>query len=283
LLPVVCAALAFELLPRPLPVLQAAVHPYYRQLAGRPGALLEIPPARYKYSLPQLAQTIHGRPIFGGYLARPPVYAVVDEAPALRTLWQMRLPDGPPLIDGMTDPLVPLSYYGVGDVLVRWDKIDAARQADVRAALALALPGVAPEYADATISVYHLPAAAPRPFASLVGPGWYSAERYQERSWRWMRDEGSILLVNPTSRALPVTLSLRAQGYGGPRQARLALDGSDAGGWDVGAGETTAALRLWLVPGAHHLVLRAQAVPEAMAGSPRSISIALLEAHITTP
>ncbi len=283
LLPVLLAALAFELLPRPLPVLSAAVHPYYRQLVGRPGALLEIPPARYKYSLPQLAQTVHGRPIFGGYLARPPVYAVVDEAPALHTLWQMRLPDGPPLLADMTDPLVPLSYYGVGDVLVHWDRVEPARRAEVEAALALALPGVMPEYADTTISVYHLPAVAPRPFAGLVGPGWHPSEGDGARNWRWMRDEGRILLVNPTDHALPITLGLRAQGYHGPRHVRLTLDDADAGAWDVGAGETTAALRLWLAPGAHHLVLTAQAVPEQISNSGRMISIALLEAQIIAP
>jgi hypothetical protein len=150
----------------------------------------------------------------------------------------------------------------------------------VRAALALALPGVPPAYADAEISVYHVPAAAPRPFASLAGPGWHPTEGDGARSWRWMRDEGTILIVNPTGKPLPVTLGLRAQGYRGPRLVSLSLDGVAAGTWHVGAGETTIHLRLWLTPGAHHLLLRAPAVSEQIANSPRALSIAMLEARI---
>lgn len=277
------ALLAFELAPRPWPSLPANIPPYYAELAGRPGALLEVPPAHYKYSLPQLAQTVHGRPIFGGYLARPPVYDLPNEAPALRALWQMRLPDGPPLIDGMTDPLVPLNYYGVGDVVVRWDQIAPDRRPEVAAILEQSLPGVAPEYADGAISVYHVPPAAPRPFAGLIGPGWHPAESDGARSWRWMRDTGTILLVNPTAAPLPLTLRLRAQGYRGPRDVGMSFDGADAGVWSVGAGETDIALRLWLAPGAHRLALRARADPEAVADSGRVLSIALLDARISTP
>jgi hypothetical protein len=279
----VLGILAFELTPRPWPILSASIHPYYKQLAGRPGALLEVPPARYKYSLPQLAQTVHGRPIFGGYLARPPVYVMPKEAPALSALWRMRLAEGPPLIEGMTDPLVALNYYGVGDVLVRWDQIAIDRRPEVLAILNQSLLGLKPEYTDAKISVYHLPTVTPQPFAGLIGPGWHPTEGDGVRSWRWMRDTGTILLVNPTNAPLRLTLSLRAQGYRGSRDVSLSFDGADAGIWQVGRGETDIAMHLWLTPGAHRLILQARAEPEVVADSGRVLSIALLEARIRTP
>ncbi|NTV64106.1 MAG: hypothetical protein HGA65_11300, partial [Oscillochloris sp.] len=259
----------------------AAVHPYYQQLVGRPGALLEIPPARYKYSLPQLAQITHGRPIFGGYLARSPDYPLPEEAPVLSALWRVDLPADPLMIEGMDDPLVPLNYYGVGDLVVHWDKIYPEQRALIPQLIERVLPGVTPEYQDATISVYHVPSATPQPFAGIVGEGWYPAESDGAHSWRWMGASGAILIVNPTSAALPVTLSLGAYGYGGSREVALSFDDDPAGLWQVEAGETTAALHLWLAPGSHRLTLQARADQESVANSSRALSIALLDARIT--
>jgi len=44
-------------------------------LKGRPGALLEVPPVHAGDKVYQLYQTVHGRPLLGGRLARVPSHA----------------------------------------------------------------------------------------------------------------------------------------------------------------------------------------------------------------
>ncbi|WP_161569184.1 hypothetical protein [Candidatus Oscillochloris fontis] len=280
LIVLVLLGVGFEFTPRPWPLHSASIHPIYRELAEQPGAILEIPPSRYKYSLPQLAQTVHGRPILGGYLARIPYYPWPDDAPILNMLWQMRLPDGPPLIDGMTDALVPLNVYGVGDLVVRWDQLNPNQSEAVRAVLASALPGVTPTYHDDRVSVYTIPQRTPRSFAGLVGDGWYPFEQGATTHWRWMDAQGEIKLVNPHSTSMGIRLSLRAHGYQGPREVRVLLDGLPVGVWQVAAWPTSAEFHLWLAPGEHRLRLEAPTVPEVAAASLRHFSIALLEAHL---
>jgi len=274
--------LAFELLPRPYPLLSAEVPAVYAELAGRPGALLEVPPPRYKYSLPQLAQTIHGRPLLGGYLARSPRYPWPGEAPGLRSLWGMRPVAGAPFIAGSAGPLAAMRAYGVGDVVVRWDQIAPERHAEVEAALAQALPGLPPAYADGAISVFQVPNGPLAPVAGLAGAGWGRPEGDEGRSWRWMGERGEIVLVNPGRQPVIAELSLRVQSYGGPRDLRLALDGADLGAQPLGAAEQALRLRLPLPPGLHRLALLADPVRENGDPDARLLSLALLDAQLAT-
>ncbi|EFO79439.1 hypothetical protein OSCT_2565 [Oscillochloris trichoides DG-6] len=280
LIAAVLVGVGFEYMPRPWPLLSASVHPIYQQLAGQPGAILEIPPPRYKYSLPQLAQTVHGRPILGGYLARTPAYPWPNEAPVLNLLWKMRLPAGPSLIDGMTDPLVPLNAYGIGDLVVHWDQLNPGQSETVRMLLETALPGVAPTYQDAQVSVYTIPQRNPQVFAGLVGEGWYPVEQDATWRWRWMDSQGQMTIVNPNPTATAVRISLRAYGYQGPREVRLVFDDAIIKVWQVAGWPTPIELNLWLTPGEHRLRLEAPTIPEVGTRIPRALSIALLEARL---
>ncbi|HMQ29234.1 MAG TPA: hypothetical protein PKD53_00840 [Chloroflexaceae bacterium] len=272
------ALAAFELAPRPPRPLPVAVHPIYAALAGGPGAVLEVPPATYKYVEPQRAQLVHGRPILGGYLARPPLYPWPNEAPAVRPLWAMRPEQGEVFLPGSDGPAAALAAQGVGAIVVRWDQIAPERRGAVERAVAQALPGVAPAYADETLSLYQVPALALGPIAALAGDGWGRPEGDGATSWRWMGERGDLALINPGPALGRFTVELAALSYGAPREVRLSLNGAPAGLWTVGLATTRVRLVLWLPPGEHRLALAAPAEREGEGG--RLLSIALQEATL---
>lgn len=272
------ALIGFELLPRPMPLNSAAVHPHYAALSGGAGAVLEVPPAAYKYVEPQRAQLIHGRPILGGYLARPPRYPWPNEIPGLRPLWKMRPEGATPFLEGSDGPIAALAAVGITSVVVRWDQIEPARRPEVEAALAEALPGLAPAYADTTLSAYDLTAVAPGAIAALSGEGWGQPEGDGVLRWRWMGAAGELVLINPGPHTRRFELALVAQSFQQPRDVALTLDGAPAGRWAVGRGPTSIRLSYWLAPGEHRLRLVAPTTPEASGG--RALSIALLAARL---
>lgn len=273
--------LAVEYIPRPWPANPAAVHPYYQTVARGEGAVLELPPPVSKRIAPQRAQLVHGRPLFGGYLARNPLYPFPDEAPVARDLWATGLGyrhDPGRVLLGPDDPLAALRAYGVRTVVVRWGELPAGAEGQVRPALERALPGVAPRFADGAISVYEVPAGPAEPLAFLAAD-WYPEERDGERRWRWMGAQGTIVLLNPGPSSAEVELMLRLESYAAPRELRLALDGAELGAWEVAPAPAGRALtlRLLVPPGRHALALRAPATREA--GTPRELSLVLAGAE----
>lgn len=274
------ALIAFELLPAPLPLQLGALHPAYATLAGGAGAVIEVPPAAYKYVEPQRSQLLHGRPIVGGYLARPPAYEWPNLMPAIRPLWKMRPDPAPPYLDGSDGALAALASSGVRDVVVRWDQIEPERHETVRAALAQALPGVAPTFADETLAHYRVPTVAAGPVAAFTGEGWQRPEGGEAASWRWMGPTGELMLINPGPDLRRMRLDLAAQSFQRPRTVALTLDGAPAGSWEVGLGRTATTLHLWLPPGAHLLTLSAPADREPIGDSTRLLSIAITEARL---
>ncbi|MCS6883170.1 MAG: hypothetical protein RMK84_06655 [Oscillochloridaceae bacterium] len=274
------ALIAFELAIGPWPLLPADTHLLNRQLATGTGAVFEIPPAVYKYVEPQRAQLIHARPIPGGYLARPPRYAWPYTAPGVRPLWRMHPDPASPFLEGSDGPLAALAFYGVRDVVVRWDQIKPESIPGVRAALEQTLPGLAPVFDDGTRSLYHVPVNPGRAIAAFSGDGWQRPESDGQQTWRWMGPEGTLTLINPGAEVRRFTLLLVAQSYRAPRTVTLSLDGAPAGTWLVNRGPSRTYLHFWLAPGEHHLVLRAPADREELPHSSRLLSIVLLEARL---
>lgn len=90
------ALILFEFLAVPFPTVPPGWNvPIYRQIAGEPGnfALLELPVRPFGDYMAY--QTIHGKPIIGGYLSRQPPYPLLDQVPALKYLQDTTDPDDP--------------------------------------------------------------------------------------------------------------------------------------------------------------------------------------------
>ncbi|MFV9505238.1 MAG: hypothetical protein AB4911_11810 [Oscillochloridaceae bacterium umkhey_bin13] len=274
----------FELLPSPWPLLSAQIHPIYHELAQRPGAIIELPSAAYKYVEPQRAQMVHGRPLVGGYLARSPRDPWPYLAPAVRPIWYLEPEPADPFFVGSGGPIDALVSYGITDLVVRWDQLEPGQEIRAKAILAQVVPDLAPVYADSMISVYQLPTTpAPQPGAALTGPGWHPPEGDPNQPWRWMGEQGVIALINPGPEPQRMSLSLAAMSFERPREVTLSLNEAPAGTWTVGGqGRDQVMLHFWLPAGTHWLELHAPADPEPRPNSTRLLSITLTETRLLT-
>jgi hypothetical protein len=95
--------------------------PIYAKIAAEPGrfALLELPIRPFSDYMAY--QTIHGKPIVGGYLSRQPPYPLLNENPAVHYLLDTTLPDDPVAQEVRGGSGVEsLSELGVKYVIIRW-------------------------------------------------------------------------------------------------------------------------------------------------------------------
>lgn len=272
----ILALLSFELLPVRGQLYTAQVHPYYASLRPEDGALLHVPVPLFKSVAPQKAQLSHAAPLIGGYLARIPAYDLLD-APGVRPLRQLRAESGS-LLKPVESALAALNYYQIRQIIVNWPAIHPDRRPLVAEALAQVLPGVAPSYADASLSAYVVPQVAPEPFA-FFGPGWYDEEQTAARRWRWMDQQAVILLVNPDPGPRRLTLQLSFESYRQARELSLSINGYPLDHWNIPAQPDQLARTMHLLapPGTQRLLLSAPAEREPTAAG-RVLSVVLTEA-----
>ncbi len=264
---------ALELAPPAWTLQRSITHPAFSELARSDGAVLVLP-IDNDSSASLTQQIVHGRPLVGGFLARIPPFPFANETPGVRQLWRLA-PDGAALADPAGGaPSDVMAAYGIRDVVVRWSELSASQRATAQAAITEALPGISPSYTDAELSIYRLPPPTPAPLAYVAG-GWYPEEQAAERRWRWMGAEATIVLINPGTTALPVTVQLQAEGFTAERPTQLSLNGAPLTTWAVAAqpAATTTSLRLLLPPGPNRLVLNAPTAADPAGRGPISIAL----------
>ncbi|MGA7733118.1 MAG: hypothetical protein WCD37_17810 [Chloroflexia bacterium] len=114
--------------------------PIYARIAGEPGtfALLELPIRPFGDYMAY--QTIHGKPIIGGYLSRQPPYPLLDENPALHYLLDNTPPDDPIASQVRGGAGVQsLRELGVKYVIIRWWAFTPEQKAAMQAKLSTLL------------------------------------------------------------------------------------------------------------------------------------------------
>jgi hypothetical protein len=116
--------------------------PFYQQLAQEPGdfAILELP--LRPMSDYETYQTVHGKPIIGGYLSRQPPDRFVAETPVLRYLLPTTPVDDPVAADAARTGLADLRRADVRYAVVHWWAFTPAEQAAMQAKLARVFPGI---------------------------------------------------------------------------------------------------------------------------------------------
>ncbi len=116
------ALILFEFLAVPFPTVPPGWNvPIYSKIANEPGrfALLELP--LRPFSDYMAYQTIHGKPIIGGYLSRQPPYALEEEMPAVKYLLDTTSPSDP-IREQVTGGkgVEALRKLGVKYIIIRW-------------------------------------------------------------------------------------------------------------------------------------------------------------------
>lgn len=222
----------------PFPTAASGMPRYFATAAkDMSGRMLEVPIPDDPASFPvrMLYQTVHGRPIFGGYLGRglmPPDFSAVPGFAQLKSLSASM--DDVVSYDATTLMAlgrVALVTYGAGDIVIEKRTMrgqDVARGREVASQLA----GVdTPIVDDAQTLVYRVtaPAGAPPPGVWL-DRGWSYLERGtapdgrgRVERWRWMADTASMRVVSPGAEAaLRVTLDVHA--FRRERHLQIRLD-----------------------------------------------------------
>jgi hypothetical protein len=221
------ALLAVDYLPAPMITRNPAIPPFLASLPRTDdGALLEYPfhnLSPYRDAERMLFQTVHGRPISGGYHSRrypQPQFGL----PVLRDLASGRLGG-----DIAAEPggwraalntlgfryIIGYKQQPLGPRNLQPDEIEPFR-ALVNAGLGVAQP----DYDDAQLIAYRVPNAPPQPVIGFRD-GWGTPEHPDGRPQRWLAQVGELGLVVPT--AGRYRLSWSAQPAGGPRTLDIQL------------------------------------------------------------
>jgi hypothetical protein len=226
-LPIVIIAAALILIeywPAPIVTRTPPVPHYLAALPPGDGALVEVPfhpDVPYRDAERMLFQTVHGRPISGGYHSRAYPQPQLG-LPALRDLragsLQSDIVEGE---SGWASALRSLGYSHIigykqqplGPLNLRPED-EAAFRALVEAGLAVA----GPSYEDEWLIAYEVPEATPAPFLQLRD-GWGPVEQGPEGRYRWLPEAAELGLFAPEPGAY--TLSFTAAPAGGPRTLRL--------------------------------------------------------------
>jgi hypothetical protein len=141
------AIIVFEFLATPFPTVPPGWNvPIYQKIAAEPGrfALLELPIRPFGDYMAY--QTIHGKPIVGGYLSRQPPYLTLAQTPALHYLEDTVAADDPISAQvGGGQGTAKLKELGIRYVIIRWWAFTPEQKADMHKKLDKLL-GRPPDY-----------------------------------------------------------------------------------------------------------------------------------------
>jgi hypothetical protein len=264
----------------PLPVAKAAAPPFYQRLAAMPDtfALLEVPLGDPDASLHQsnylYYQTLHHKPLVGGYLSRLRDDPFIEGNPLVRAF---KDPTSlPTILDqqaGAVGDLAPLvaatralfQTNAVRYIILHKQQMSAGSLARVDP-LAGAVSGAAPVYDDAEIRVYEVTGpAAPTALIVQFDLGWRPEARAAATGavGRWA-DQGAELRIT-TAQPRQLALTMEAAAYGGPRVITLSLEDTPLGTWQMDAAAGTYRLGPFPVPaGSSRLRLVSQTAPSLL-------------------
>jgi hypothetical protein len=278
------ALVAVEFLGIPRTLFTPTADPFFATIAapgaaGSDEAVLELPQAIWTAPA-MFDQTVHGRPIIGGYTARHYPYPWVRATPGVAQLTQPDLPllDAPDILSPAVDAtaLAALDYYGVRYVAVH-PLGGAGAEAKIRTTVNAIFAGhqIAPIYQTASLTAYRVPPQPQTgPFLGL-GDGWYQVEEANGRRWRWLGDDAQVQVTNPLTGTLAAQVRLAGFTLGDQRTLLARLDGQEVARQPIGPPPAQAfAIPLDLTPGEHWLALQSLEPPVAPPGDRRALSLA---------
>ena len=224
----------------PLPITTGNVPPYLKSLAKEDGklALLEVPipddPATFPVRM--LYQTVHGRPIFGGYISRglPPLdFAAVPGFAQFKSLSNVVddvIPYDPATLGTVSRAV--LAAYSTGLVIIEKNLMTRDDVSRARAVGDALLGPSAQVYDDVRTLVYRPEPPDTSPLCVWLDTGWSYLERAEtsdsdgrNRRWRWMSDRARIGVTAPGPRQARLRLS--AQAFAQTRRVRIMFNGAE--------------------------------------------------------
>jgi hypothetical protein len=288
LVPALLALVALELFGVPRALLNTDVDPAYAFIRDQPedGAVMELPYERWQAPA-MLNQSIHERPILGGYTSRHFPYQFVEGAPGVAQLavgFPPTLAESDILSPSLELTALPsLDYYGVRYAVMHKADIASGRYGRLQTLLKKLYPD-GPVYEDDEVLVYRTPvgpgnSGGPTDALPLVGlgSGWHELEENPTRRWAGSNpDDGNAdiwLGVRPTAEGRH-TLGMDLFSYGRPRTLTVQVNGKDVGTAQVDLAPRTFEFDLGdLREGNYNIRLLVDEPPESPPGDRRKLSI----------
>ncbi len=283
LLAVLALLAGIELFNVPRTLIAPQAHPFFEGIAahgseGAHDAVLELPYGQ-RTAPAMFDQTVHQRPIPGGYTARHYPYPWISSTPGVTQLVQADA-DALTQQDIIWPPpgqtaLQALDYFGVRYVAVynTADEQQAHRLEAVVDALFRA-HGITPVYEDPAVAIYEVPRQ--RSGSLIVAPaeGWYDVERQGNRVWRWTGGQAALKVINPSDSTVSARLTLTVYAVSTPRTLLVSLDGQQLASEQVGPHPgRTVEIRISIAPGEHLLTLASTQPPEQVPGDNRALAL----------
>ncbi|MGC8873955.1 MAG: hypothetical protein ACP5SI_05840 [Chloroflexia bacterium] len=244
----------------PFPVEPAEVPAFYRDLAevGDGRAVLEVPIARYPadYTERMFYQTVHGHPIYGGFVARGDPHLPYERIPGFRLFRAL----GPvrEITDGdaaglRAQALAALNHYRAGYVVLQRTALTPAQEESARRLAEVLFGKENRIHEDEEVVAYRVPPAG-GVFWEL-GEGWgVGLPQPAFRAMRAFRGEAELFLEVEA----PTAGRVCVEGQGPWSMLSLVVDGTVRSGERTGE-ERFCSERMVLGAGRHRVVLRGSA------------------------
>jgi hypothetical protein len=292
------AVVLLDSLALPFPTQRVVIPQAYRWLAtrcasprdGASTVLLElpIPDDPFAYRQRMLYQTVHGCPVFGGFVARglPPLpFAAIPGFAQLRSL-SSEVDDVVRYSETSlsTASLTALASYQTGYVVIDKRLFDERGLAQARQAWAAIAGDESSVFEDSDTVVYEVPQGVRAPIPILwLDRGWSYREGATDGvgdRWRWMANDATLRVSVPLDGTYVFTVKARSL----KRPRRLSVRVGDSKGEAMEVGSDSVVTRSWelrLAPGVHEVRLSSLDGAEVAGhGDRRQISVALFDAEI---
>ncbi len=279
------AVVSLEFLALPLPLYYPSAPAFFTQVSSEAGdfAILELPITNHQTSDHRrlLNQTVHGKPIVGGYLPRPSPDPYRAPDSPFTPLIELR-PNRDIVSNDAASLASLMNFYDFRYLVVYSNTMDAGYPSSWLAD-ALHQPGSTLVYSDADTLAYRAAPGDGQPHLYL-GSDWYAPEPQGITIKRWMygADGHFSILASQPGRYL---ISFDAVSFAKPRQVQLALDGKAVTSLTVGTAMQGQSVALELTAGMHSVALHADsaASPKALGqgDDERTLSVALLNLQVS--
>jgi hypothetical protein len=227
----ICLAILLENLSVPIFMAPGTIPPIYESIAREPGdfTILEIPlGSNYDtagfYDRYQYYQTLHHKRIFGGYVARFPKSTqwFIDGTPVFRNFRYLDAQEDILIQNVSAIGSTVLEYYNVRYVLVHKDLFmwhPDYKKPDTLGRISFLLESmdVHPFFEDEYIKGFKTHEEYEKQTFMRLGENWHEVENWTGVPTRWMENNATLIIVNPSTENLRLDLRARAYGAFQPR------------------------------------------------------------------
>jgi hypothetical protein len=280
----------------PTPLADVRLPPLFHRLATQPRtSLLEVPIPDDPAVFPQrmLWQTVHGHPVFGGYLSRSLPSIPFDAVPGFAQFKSLAssiddvVTYDPEQLPSLSRAI--LNAYGAGHVVIERQLMSPQDGERARAMADGLLGENALRFVDDLTLDYAIPTSREVVTPAVwLDTGWSYLERRPEDAgsgrtlrWRWLGNRARLGVLSTDSARVRLQLILEA--FGRPRRVRVEVNAVEITTLSVAQARGLYQVSSFQIPGGTTFIdLKSVDGADSPGADPRRLSVALFKAELVT-